>query len=67
MNYIEDLMKKNDINIGQHFAIIGGEKYNAADKIFYFDSYYRLRSKYGSTTHDSIFVKLMTGEYKIIK
>ena len=70
MNHIEQLMKENNIDFNEKFAIIGGQKYNEHDKVFYFSNNYALVSdisKWGKKHiyHSSMFIKLLAGEYKI--
>ena len=71
MNYIEQLMKENNIDLNEKFAIVGGNKYNEHDKIFYFNNKYALVSnactweKKHIYYHSSMLIKLLIGEYKI--
>jgi hypothetical protein len=67
MNYVEMLMKEYNLKSGDYFGINGSGKYNPEQKIFYFDSNFRLRSKFGEIIHNSMFTKLVTGQYTIIQ
>lgn len=67
MDYIAHFMKTNNLKIDVPFAIRGCEKYGPHKKIFHITSTYRLMDTMYHKEHNSIFIKLLAGKYKVVK
>jgi len=67
INYIKMFMKHNFISKHELFAINGCQKYSNDDEVFYFDDNYNLKSNCIRREHNSIFLKLLSGTYSIVK
>jgi hypothetical protein len=70
MNYVEQFMTDNSLDIHEHFRIKQSEMpYFLDSRTFFFDSYCNLKDVHsqGRITHSSILIRLLKGELKIIK
>jgi hypothetical protein len=70
MNHIRQFMRDHNLAFNERFAVVGPKKYYENDRIFFFNSNYRLVTevnKWGKKRlyHSSILIGLLAGEYNI--